>query len=146
MIYFKNYTLSKPVNIFRLEDYNLQRDSNQFLFKEGNEYSFNFSFLPQKQHINVVSIEIKEANFNKNNIKMVAYYKTKNSEDCREELVLTQGRREYKYFILKKEENIDSINVFIWNPEKETLISTYPKIKTYVSRETINKLTSDIDH
>ncbi|NUM49705.1 MAG: hypothetical protein HUU48_01195 [Flavobacteriales bacterium] len=146
MILFKNYTPSIPVNIFSIEDYNLQRDSNQFLIKEDNEYFFNFSFLPQKQYINVVSIEIKEANFNKKNIKMVASYKTKNSKDFREEMVLTQGISEDKYFILKKAENIDSINLFIWNPQKEKLFISCPKIKTYVSRETINKLTSDIDH
>lgn len=146
MILFKNYTPPMPINIFNLEDYNLQKDSNQFIIKEENEYFFNFSFVPQKQHINVVSVEIKEADFNKKDIKIVANYETRSKPPFREEFDLTKGVNQSKHFMLKKAANIDVINLFIWNPQKEKLLIACPKIKTYVSRETVSKLTTDIDH
>lgn len=146
LIMFENYSPLEPLSINYIEEFNLKTDSIGFEINEQNEFSFNFEFFPTKGQFYIIELETIEQYASTNsNMQLVVVYKTERNTEHREAVFISNNYSEH-HFLLKSDPSINSIHLFIWNPEKAKIKIKKPKIKTYVSRETIKNLSSDINH
>lgn len=146
LILFEKYLPIQPLSINYIDDYNIIGDSTGFEISEKNEYSFSFEFFPTKGQFYIVDVETLEQYLTtNNNMQLVVVYKTDGKVEYRETLFFSNNYSD-NHLILKSDPSINSIHLFIWNQGKEKIKIKKPKIRTYVSRETIKNLSSDINH